>query len=168
MLLPRGGRQLAREVQDNLRLKCKTTPKGDVKMYVEFNNEIVNSKDIKDIIEKNSEFKVVKDMSKGSKRDDTLAFNLSVEISTLNDLMEEECNLNELTEDELFDEYLSLAEEIAMDIEEYVPEGAIMDIKAYKWDKSDNVINLIIIIVTEDITDLKLSDIMRKLITQVE
>ena len=137
-------------------------------MYVEFNNKIVDSKDIKGIIEKNTEFKVVKDMSKGSKREDTLAFNLSVDINTLNDLMEEECNLNELTEDELFEEYLSLAEEIAMDIEEYVPEGAIMDIKAYKWDKSDNDIKLVIIIAPEDIVEVKLRDVMRKLITQVE
>ncbi|MBW9148806.1 hypothetical protein K2F40_07510 [Clostridium sp. CM028] len=137
-------------------------------MYVEFNNKIVDSKDIKDIIEKNTEFKVVKDMSKGSKRNDILAFNLSVEINTLNDLMEGEFNLNELTEDELFDEYLSLAEEIAMDIEEYVPDGAIMDIKSYKWDKSDDGIKLVIIIASEDTTELKLKDIMRKLITQVE
>ncbi|MBU3091840.1 hypothetical protein KPL35_07080 [Clostridium sp. CF011] len=137
-------------------------------MYVEFNNKIVDSKDIKDIIEKNTEFKVVKDMSKGSKRNDILAFNLSVEINTLNDLMEGEFNLNELTEDELFDEYLSLAEEIAMDIEEYVPDGAIMDIKAYKWDKSDDGIKLVIIIASEDTTELKLKDIMRKLITQTE
>jgi len=143
-------------------------PKGEKNMYVEFNNVIVVSEDIKNVIEKNTEFKVVKDMSKGSKRDDILAFNLSVEINTLNDLMEEECNLSELTEDELFEEYLSLAEEIAMDIEEYVPEGAILDIKAYKWDKSDNGIKLVIIIATVDTTDLKLKDIMRKLITQVE
>lgn len=137
-------------------------------MNVEFNNEMVESKDIKDTIENKTEFKVVKDMSRGSKRDDILAFNLSVEVNTLNNLMEGECNLNELTEDELFEEYLSLAEEIAMDIEEYVPEGAILDIKAYKWDKSDNCIKIIIIIATEDTTDLKLKDIMRKLITQVE
>lgn len=138
-------------------------------MYVEFNNQVVDSKDIKDIIEKNTEFKVVKDMSKGSKRDDILAFNLSVEINILNDLMEEEeCIVNELIEDELFEEYLSLAEEIAMDIEEHVPEGAIMDIKAYKWDKSDNCIKLVIIIAPEYIIELKLMDIMRRLITQVE
>lgn len=137
-------------------------------MNVEFNSEMVDSKDIKDTIDENTEFKVVKDMSKGSKREDILAYNLSVEINTLNDLMEDDCGISELTEDELFDEYLSLAEEIAMDIEQYVPDGAIMDIKAYKWDKSDNAIKLIIIIATEDTTDLKLRDIMRKLITQVE
>jgi hypothetical protein len=137
-------------------------------MYVEFNSEVVGSEDIKNIIEKNTEFKVLKDMSKGSKREDILAFNLSVDINTLNDLMEEEVDLSELTEDELFEEYLSLAEEIAMDIEEYVPEGAIMDIKAYKWDKSDNGIKLIIVIAPEDIYEVKLRDIMKRLITQVE
>jgi len=137
-------------------------------MYVEFNSEIVGSEDIKNIIEKNTEFKVVKDMSKGTKREDTLAFNLSVGIDILNDLMEEEVDLTELTEDELFEEYLSLAEEIAMDIEEYVPEGAIMDIKSYKWDKSDNAIKLIIIMAPEDLYEVKLRDVMKKLITQVE
>ena len=137
-------------------------------MYAEFNSEIVGSEDIKSIIEKNTEFKVVKDMSKGTKRDDTLAFNLSVGIDILNDLLEDECDINELTEDELFEEYLSLAEEIAMDIEEYVPEGAIMDIKSYKWDKSDNAIKLILIIAPEDLYEVKLRDVMKKLITQVE
>ena len=137
-------------------------------MYVEFNGEIADSKDIKEIIEKNTEFKVLKDMSKGSKREDILAYNLSVDINTLNELMEEDCNINELTEDELFEEYLSLAEEIGMDIEEYVPEGAILDIKAYKWDQSDNAIKLVIIIAPEDVFEVKLRDIMKRLITQVE
>jgi len=137
-------------------------------MYVEFNSEIVDSKDIKEIIEKNTEFKVLKDMSKGSKRDDILAYNLSVDIKTLNELMEDDCDINELTEDELFEEYLSLAEEIGMDIEEYVPEGAILDIKAYKWDQSDNAIKLVIIIAPEDVFEVKLRDIMKRLITQVE
>ena len=138
-------------------------------MYVEFNSEIVDSKDIKEVIEKNTEFKVLKDMSKGSKREDILAYNLSVDINTLKELLEEEeLSLTELTEDELFEEYLSLAEEIGMDIEEYVPQGAILDIKAYKWDQSDNAIKLVIIIAPEDIFEIKLRDIMKRLITQVE
>jgi hypothetical protein len=142
--------------------------KGDENMYVEFNSEIVDSEKIKEVIEKNTEFKVLKDMSKGSKREDILAYNLSVDINILNELMEEDCNINELTEDELFEEYLSLAEEIGMDIEEYVPEGAILDIKAYKWDQSDNGIKLVIIIAPEDVFEVKLRDIMKRLITQVE
>ena len=137
-------------------------------MYIAFGNKIVDSKEMKEIIEKNTEFKVVKDMSKGSKREDILAFNLSVDINTLNDIMEEDFNVNELTDDDLFEEYLTLAEEIATDIEEYIPEGAILDIRAYKWDQSDNDIKLIIAIAHEDVGEVKLRDIMKRLITQVE
>lgn len=137
-------------------------------MYVEFNNQMIESNEIKDTIDKNTEFKVVKDMSKGTKRDDVLAFNLSVKISHLNDLMKNKCNLNDLTEDELFEKYLLLSEETARDIKKWVPDGAVLDIKAYKWNKSDNCIKLIIIIATEDTTELKLKDTMRKLITQIE
>lgn len=138
-------------------------------MYITFDDKIIDSKEIKEIIEKNSEFKVIKDMSKGSKREYILAFNLSVDINILNELMvEEEINLNELTEDELFEEYLTLAEEIATDIEEYLPEGSILDIRSYKWDVSDNDIKVVMAVAHEDIGESKLRDVMKKLITQVE
>lgn len=137
-------------------------------MYTVFGNKIVDSKDMKETIEKNSEFKVIKDMSKGSKRDDILAYNLSVDIDTLNEIMEDDYNIEELTEDELFGEYLSLAEEIATDLEEYIPEEGILDVRAYKWDQSDNDIKLVIALAHEEIGDVKLRDIMKRLITQVE
>lgn len=137
-------------------------------MYVVFGNQIVDSKEIKEIIETNTEFKVVKDMSKGSKREDILAFNLSVDINTLKNIMEEEYDETELNDDDLFDEYLTLAEDAATDIEEYIPSGAILDIRAYKWDQSDNDIKLVIAIAHEDVGEAKLRDIMRRLITQVE
>jgi hypothetical protein len=137
-------------------------------MYVAFGNKIVDSKELKEIIETNTEFKVVKDMSKGSKREDILAFNLSVDTNTLNNIMEEDYNENELTDDDLFEEYLTSAEEIATDIEEYIPAGAILDIRAYKWDQSNNDIKLIIAIAHETVGELKLRDIMKRLITQAE
>jgi hypothetical protein len=137
-------------------------------MYTVFGNKIVDSKDMKETIEKNSEFKVIKDMSKGTKRDDILAYNLSINIETLNEIIAEDYSIEGLTEDELFSEYLSLAEEIATDIEEHLPEEAILDVRAYKWDQSDNDIKLVIAITHEEIGDVKLRDIMKRLITQVE
>ena len=101
-------------------------------MYIEFGNEIIDSKDMKEKIEKNTEFRVIKDMSKGSKREDILAFNLSITIDTLNNKMLEESNVNVLTEDKLFEEYLNSAEKIATSIKIYTPAKAIVDIKAYK------------------------------------
>lgn len=137
-------------------------------MYTVFGNKIVDSKDMKETIEKNSEFKVIKDMSKGTKRDDILAYNLSVNIDILNEIMEDDYNIEELTEDELFGEYLSLAEEIATDLEEQVPEEGILDVRAYKWDQSDNDIKLVVAMAHEEVGEVKLRDIMKRLITQVE
>jgi hypothetical protein len=137
-------------------------------MYIAFGKNIMDSNEIKDTIEKNTEFKVIKDMSKGTKRDDIMAYNLSIDIKVLNMIIEQECNLDEVEEDELFEEYLSLAEEISTEIEDFLPEESILDIKAYKWDKSENVIKLIIAIAHEDLKDSKIRDIMKRLTTQVE
>ena len=41
-------------------------------MYIAFVNRVLDTEELKEKIEKNSEFKVLKDMSKGTKREDTL------------------------------------------------------------------------------------------------
>lgn len=137
-------------------------------MYIAFGRKVVDTEEVKNEIEKNSEFKVVKDMSKGTKREDTLAFNLSIDISTLNGIIEDDYNIDELNEDELFDEYMSLSEELATDMEDILPDEAIIDIKAYKWDPSDNDIKLIIAATHEETGEGKLKDVMRRLMTQLE
>ena len=135
-------------------------------MYVVFGKKIVDSKEVKDIIEENTEFKVVKDMTKGTKREDMLAFNVSISVDVLNE--EIEGSIDELDEDTLFEEYMALAEEIGYEVEEYLYDEAIMEFKAYKWDKSDNDIKGIIAIANEELGMRKLKDVMRRLETQVE
>lgn len=140
-------------------------------MYVLFGENVIHNDEMKEIIESKSDFKVIKDMTKGTTREDVHAFCLSVKISTLNEIIEEEYddfNLSEMEEDDLFDEYLSLAEEMALDMEEFIPEEAIIDAKAYKWDQSDNDIKVIVIIGNDELEERKLRDIMKKLLTQAE
>lgn len=140
-------------------------------MYIPFGNEILNEKDISELIENKSDFKVIKDMTKGTKREDMHAFCLSVKVDTLNEIISEEYdefNINEMNEDELFDEYLSLVEEMALDMEEFLPEASIIDAKAYKWDNSDNDIKLIFLIGSDEAEERKMKDVMRRLITQCE
>ena len=91
-------------------------------MYIAFGNRVVDSKDFKQLIENNSEFKVVKDMSKGSKREDIVAFNLSVSINILNEVLKDDFSDEELNSDDVFEEYLTLAEEMGTDLEEYLDE----------------------------------------------
>ena len=137
-------------------------------MYIAFGNRVVDSMDIKNTIEENTEFKVIKDMSKGSKREDIVAFNLSMSIDLLNEELREEFNLSELDEDTLFDEYMALTEEIAVEIEEILDEDAIMEFAAYKMDPSDNDIKAVIVIAQEELGMPKVKDVMRRLLTQVE
>ena len=141
-------------------------------MYIAFGNRVVDSMDMKKLIEDNTEFKVIKDMSKGSKREDIVAFNLSMSIDLLNEELSEELseefNLNEVDEDTLFEEYMALTEEIAVEIEEFLDDDAIMEFAAYKMDPSDNDIKAVIVIAQEELGMPKVKDVMRRLLTQVE
>ncbi|WP_294188520.1 hypothetical protein [uncultured Clostridium sp.] len=137
-------------------------------MYIAFGRKVVDTEEIKNEIEKNTEFKVLKDMSKGTKREDTFAYNLSISIDILNEIISDDYDIKDLSEDELFDEYMSLSEELATDMEELLPEDSIIDVKAYKWDLSDNDIRVIIAGVNEEVGEGKLKDVMRRLITQLE
>lgn len=137
-------------------------------MYIAFVNRVLDTEELKEKIEKNSEFKVLKDMSKGTKREDTFAYNLSIKIDVLNEIIKDDYDLNEINEDELFDEYISLAEELATDLEDILPEDAIIDMKAYKWDLSDNDIRLVLAGIHEDMNEGKLKDVMKRLLTQLE
>lgn len=137
-------------------------------MYIAFVNRVLDTEELKEKIEKNSEFKVLKDMSKGTKREDTFAYNLSIKIDVLNEIIKDDYDINEINEDELFDEYISLAEELATDLEDILPEDAIIDMKAYKWDLSDNDIRLVLAGIHEDMNEGKLKDVMKRLLTQLE
>ena len=137
-------------------------------MYIAFGSRVVDSMDMKKLIEDNTEFKVIKDMSKGSKREDIVAFNLSMSIDLLNEELSEEFNLSEVDEDTLFEEYMALTEEIAVEIEEFLDDDAIMEFAAYKMDPSDNDIKAVIVIAQEELGMPKVKDVMRRLLTQVE
>ena len=82
--------------------------------------------------------------------------------------LSEEFNLSEVDEDTLFEEYMALTEEIAVEIEEFLDDDAIMEFAAYKMDPSDNDIKAVIVIAQEELGMPKVKDVMRRLLTQVE
>ena len=57
-------------------------------MYIVFGTEILDTKEIGESIEENTEFKVLKDMTKGTKREDVCAYNLSIAVEMLNEEIE--------------------------------------------------------------------------------
>lgn len=137
-------------------------------MYIVFGNEIVDSAEIGTEIEANSDFIVEKDLSKGTKREDVVAYKLSIEVDTLNEYLKEHYDVESMDEEELFDEYMTIADESAMELEEIMPEETIANARSYKWDNSDNTIKVIIAIAHEELGELKLSDITKRLLSQVD
>lgn len=137
-------------------------------MYIVFGTKILDTKDIAKNIEDNTEFKVLKDMSKGTKREDVAAYNLSIPVEVLNEEIENDYNIEELDEDTLFEEYVAIAEEIAMEVEEYLPDESQVRFVTYKWDLSDNDIRGILVVGNDEVKENKLFDVLKRLLTQVE
>ena len=137
-------------------------------MYVIFGTEIVDSEEIKEIIRENSDFIVEKDMSKATKREDVVAYQLSISIDTLKQYIEEDFGLESIDDEELFDELMSMADETAMELEEVMPPESIINARAYKWDNSDDAIKVIIAICNEELGELKLADVTKRLLSQID
>ena len=137
-------------------------------MYVIFGTEIVDSEEIKDIIRENSDFKVENDMSKATKREDIVAYKLSISIDILKKYIEEDFDLDKIEEEELFTELMTIADEKAMELEDFMPQSSIVNARAYKWDNSDETIKLIIAICNDEVGELKLSDVTKRLLSQID
>lgn len=137
-------------------------------MYIVLGDEIIDSEEIKQLIEDEIPFKVEKDMTKGTKREDTLAYKLSIPVNDLNQIIKDEYDLEDIGEEDLFDEYMTLCDEIIMEVEEILPDNTIVNARSYKWDTSDDSIKSIIAIGHIQMGELKLSDVTRRLLKQVD
>lgn len=138
-------------------------------MYVVFGDTIVDSQEIRETIEVNSDFKVLVDMSKSSKREDIVAFNISLDINVLKEVIEEDgYDLDSEDEGDIINEYMQIADELAIDLEEYMPEESIIRVRAYKYDQSDQDIKMVIAICHEELGELKLNDVIKRLLRHAE
>ena len=59
-------------------------------MYIIFDEQIIDSEEIKNLIEEKSNFKVEKDMCKATKREDVLAYLLTLDV----DLIKKEIDID--------------------------------------------------------------------------
>lgn len=137
-------------------------------MYVAFGNRVLDSQEIKRDIENNTDAKIVSDLCKSSKREDIVAYKLSIDMEILRGLIKENLQLKELNDEELFEDYLDIAEEVAGVIYEYMPEDAVLDIRSYKWDMTDDDVKLIMVMAHEDLGIAKVNDVMKRLLRQVD
>ena len=137
-------------------------------MYIIFGESIVDSEEIKSTIEENSDFNVDRDMCKGTKREDIVAFQLSIPVDILNKELANDYNLDDISEDDLFEEYINLSEEMAIELQEFMPKHALVNAISYKWDNSANVIKTVFAMTYIGIGQLKLNYVSRRLLNELD
>ena len=137
-------------------------------MYIIFGEEIVDSEEIRKTIEENSDFRVDRDMCKGTKREDVVAYQLSIKVDILNEELEQDYDLDNMSEEELFEEYINLSEEMAVGLQEFMPKHSLVNSISYKWDNSENVIKTVFTIAYIGLGQLKLNDVSRRLLNELD
>lgn len=137
-------------------------------MYIIFGEEIVDSEEIREIIEANSNFKVDRDMCKGTKREDVVAYQLSIKIDILNEELRQHYDLDEMSEDDLFEEYINMSEEMALELQNFMPKHSLVNSISYKWDNSENIIKTVFAMAYIGLGQLKLNDVSRRLLNELD
>lgn len=137
-------------------------------MYVNFIREVVDTDELRENIEKGSKFKVVTDLTNATKREDFAAFELELPIDYVKEvLIENNVDLDSMSEDDLFDTYLNAAEEIGENLADIMPDYAYMDIRAYTIYELEKVVKLVVATCPERLGEMKLNDVMKRLLKQV-
>ncbi|MGL4654388.1 MAG: hypothetical protein ACRCWM_00670 [Sarcina sp.] len=137
-------------------------------MYVNFIREVVDTDELREKIESESKFKVVTDLTNATKREDFAAFELELSLDYVKEvLIENNVDLNSMSEDDLFDTYLNAAEEIGEVLAQMMPDYAYMDIRAYTIYELEKVIKLVVATCPERLGEMKLNDVMKRLLKQV-
>ena len=137
-------------------------------MYVNFIREVVDTDELRENIEKESKFKVVTDLTNATKREDFAAFELELPIDYVKEvLIENNVYLDSMSEDDLFDTYLNASEEIGESLADIMPDYAYMDIRAYTIYELEKVVKLVVATCPERLGEMKLNDVMKRLLKQV-
>ena len=133
-------------------------------MYVLFREDLISSDDIKNEIQEKTLFKVETDLTKATKREDVMAFKLSIPTQDLVPGVKFDWDNNQLVED-LF----SKAQALTKDFLAFFPKYTIQASSTYKWDEMEDRIYLVVVIANIDIRMKKLElDILKRMMKQVD
>ena len=133
-------------------------------MYVLFREDLISSDDIKNEIQEKTLFKVETDLTKATKREDVMAFKLSIPTQDLVPGVKFDWDDNKLVED-LF----SKAQALTKNFLAFFPKYTIKASSAYKWGEMEARIYLVVVIANIDIRMKKLElDILKRMMKQVD
>lgn len=133
-------------------------------MYVLFRNDMISSDEIAEKIQAETDFDVLTDLTKATKREDVLSFKLGIPVEKL----KPNCKFD-WEDEELVDELFTKAESLTKNFLPYFPKYTIETSGAYKWDEVTDSICLVVVIANIDIRMAKLKlDILTRMLKQVD
>ncbi len=135
--------------------------------YVMVSNKVIDSQELLQKINEKYSFKIVKDITKGSKRDDTLVYQIIQDVHHL----KEEILLDAvepIEQEDLVEELMSLADEKVSRIEAVMPEEFICYSYSYHYDDGLEEIKSIFIAVDEAVGEQRLSDIADRILRSID
>lgn len=136
--------------------------------YVIIGDKVYSSDDIFKGIKKEFEFKEIKDLTAGSKRDDTFVFQITLDAKSIKLEILEEMDAENMEEDELVEELLSSSDEQVMMIEDVIPEGFIGYAYTYKYDNDMELLKSIFVAVDEKLGESKLREIAGRILKSLD
>ncbi|NLM04108.1 MAG: hypothetical protein GX214_03720 [Clostridiales bacterium] len=129
-------------------------------------NIVIDSNEVLKTIEAEFDFKEVKNITKGSNRDDTLIYQVTHDINPIKEEIE---SLGEtLSEEELVEELMATTDEYTMYIEDVMPEGLICHGYSYHYDEGLGEIKSIFVAMDEQVGEKRLIDIVNRILKSVD
>ena len=131
-------------------------------MYVVFGDEVLDSNEIIDLFNNESDFIVETDLTKSTKREDVIALKLRIGVEDIYS----DSKFDQYNED-IFEEYLDNAEEMITDFADINFDYKKRFVtSAYKWEELNNSIYLIVTLSDISLPLLKLNDVLNRLLKQ--
>ena len=131
-------------------------------MYVVFGDEVLDSNEIIDLFNNESDFIVETDLTKSTKREDVIALKVRIGVEDIYS----DSKFDQYNED-IFEEYLDNAEEMITDFSDINFDYKKRFVtSAYKWEELNNSIYLIVALSDISLPLLKLNDVLNRLLKQ--
>lgn len=136
--------------------------------YIVIGDRFIDSEEVLNKIKENTQFKKVKDLTKGSKREDTLVFQIIHDTNELKKELDLEGQGINADEEEIIEELMSLADEVTYVVEEFIPEDTVCYVYSYHYDEGLEEIRTIVVAADEAIGGLRLRDVAERILRSVD
>lgn len=130
-------------------------------MYLIFGDEVIDSSQIAENIERGSNFKVITDLTKSTKREDMAAFLLWIDEAAL------EPYVGAKDSDEKVDLLMKACDDIGSKLKGIMPEYSRHRFFAFRYDEAKAGVEAIVVIAGRDAKSQKLEDVLKRLLRQL-